>query len=127
MTAECANDPLAFLDAAVLIPLPQHRLGARLMEQIDEDEFDRAVRLRSPLERFGATTSSRLVRPLQPRGRPAQSVDGPPSENLRELLHVLLRVAAIHAERVELEQLARVVFVESAALTVVALSSACAA
>src|SRR5688572_32896394 len=97
------------------------------MEQIDEDEFDRAVRLRSPLESFAATTSSRLVRPLQPRRRPAESVDGPPGENLRELLHVLLRVPAIHAERVELEQLACVVFVESVALTVVALSRACAA
>ena len=48
--------------------------------------------------------------------RDARSTDGPAGENLRELLHVLLRVAAVDAERVQLEQLARVVFVQPALL-----------
>ena len=43
-----------------------------------------------------------------------ETADGPAGEDLRELLHVLLRVAAVDAERVQLEQLARVVLVQPA-------------
>ncbi len=39
-------------------------------------------------------------------------VDGPPSEAAGRLAHVLLRVAAVDAQRVQLEQLARVVFIQ---------------
>ena len=124
MTAQRLDRPLAFLDAALVVALPEHRLGARLVQQIDECELDRS-RLRSPLASFGAT--SPLIRTLQPRAWPVQSVDRPAGENLREFLHVLLCVAAVDAERVELEQLARVVLVQSAALTVVALTRAGAA
>src|SRR5688572_3508090 len=48
--------------------------------------------------------------------RPAKAADRPPGENFRELLHILLRVAAVDAERVQLEQLAGVVLVEAALL-----------
>src|SRR4051812_19111943 len=40
-------------------------------------------------------------------------VDRPPGERTRHLGDVLLRIAAVHAERVELQQLASVVFVKS--------------
>ena len=40
-------------------------------------------------------------------------VDRPPREGARDLGHVLLRVAAVHAERVQLHQLAAVVLVET--------------
>jgi hypothetical protein len=51
--------------------------------------------------------------------RPArrQAAYRPPREDLRKLLHVLLRVTAIHTERVQLQQLARVVLVEPAPLS----------
>ena len=54
---------------------------------------------------------------LRVRRRPI-ATDSPAGEDLRELLHVLLRVAAVDAERVQLEQLACVVFVEAAPLPV---------
>ena len=41
-------------------------------------------------------------------------VDADAGEHARELLHVLLRVAAVHAEGVQLHQLARVVLVDMA-------------
>src|SRR5205085_88536 len=41
-------------------------------------------------------------------------VDSPACECARDLLHVLLRVAAVNAQRVQLHQLARVVFVDAA-------------
>ena len=50
---------------------------------------------------------------LLPRSA-AEATDGPAGQDLRELLHVLLRVAAVDAERVQLEQLARVVLVQPA-------------
>ena len=49
---------------------------------------------------------------------PADAVDGPSGQDLRQLLHVLLGVAAVDAERVQLEQLARVVLVQAAPLAV---------
>src|SRR5688500_3222073 len=52
--------------------------------------------------------------------RGVKSADRPPGENLRELLHIQLRVAAVNAERVQLEQLARVVFVQAALLAAAA-------
>src|SRR5262249_60526355 len=42
-------------------------------------------------------------------------LDRPPREGARDLGHVLLRVAAVHAERVQLHQLAAVVLVETPA------------
>ena len=39
------------------------------------------------------------------------AVDGPAGERARDLDHVLLRIAAVDAERVQLHQLARVVLV----------------
>src|SRR5690348_5824026 len=46
----------------------------------------------------------------------AVTIDGPAGERAGDVDHVLLRVAAVHAERVQLEQLAPVVFVEAARL-----------
>ena len=48
----------------------------------------------------------------------ADAAHRPSGEDLGQLLHVLLRVAAVDAERVQLEQLARVVLVQAAALAV---------
>src|SRR5687767_13661619 len=52
--------------------------------------------------------------------RAAEAAHRPPGENFRQLLHILLRVAAVDAERVQLEQLARVVFVQAALLAAAA-------
>src|SRR6266567_8431676 len=41
-------------------------------------------------------------------------LNGPAGETARNFLHVLLRVSAIHAHRVQLHQFARVIFVEAA-------------
>src|SRR5438874_10686266 len=41
-------------------------------------------------------------------------LDGPSRKAARDFLHVLLRVAAVNAERVQLHQLARVIFIEAA-------------
>ena len=53
-----------------------------------------------------------------PRGRrtpePCSGGDGPARQDARELRHVLLRVAAVHAERVQLHELPRVVLVQAA-------------
>src|SRR2546430_17680839 len=48
--------------------------------------------------------------------------DGPTGEGARHLDHVLLRVAAIHAHGVQLEQLAAEVFVDAATPAAAALS-----
>jgi hypothetical protein len=45
--------------------------------------------------------------------RLAGEVDAQPGEHAREFLHVGLRVAAVDAERVQLQQFARVVFVDA--------------
>src|SRR5580700_10718085 len=43
-------------------------------------------------------------------------VDRPSGENLRDFGDVALRIAAIHTERVELEEFASVIFIQSAVL-----------
>ena len=78
-----------------------------------KDEADRAVGR-------GPRAPARRLRPPPARGRraarcrAAEAVDRPAGQNACQLLHVLLRVAAVHAERVQLHQLARVVLVQSA-------------
>src|SRR5260370_17747248 len=44
------------------------------------------------------------------------SIDGPASEHLGDFRDVALRVAAVHAERVQFQQLASVIFVQTAVL-----------
>ena len=76
---------LAFLDAAAGRELlPEDRLLARVVDRRIEDEL---------------------------AGLP---VERPSGERARDFLHVLLRVAAVDAERVQLHQLARIVLVEAA-------------
>jgi len=53
---------------------------------------------------------------------PLRILDGPTGEGARHLDHVLLRVAAIHAHGVQLEQLAAEVFVDAATPAAAALS-----
>ena len=48
----------------------------------------------------------------------ARILDRPAGQGPRDFLHVLLRVAAVHAERVQLHQLAGVVLVEAAAAAI---------
>ena len=43
-----------------------------------------------------------------------RAIDRPARQDARDFDHVLLRVAAVHAERVQLHQLARVVLVQAA-------------
>src|SRR5688500_6821070 len=87
MPAEVANRPLAMLDTAITVLLTEHGPRSRLVPQRIERKSD---------------------------GAAGQSADRPSSQYLRELQDIVLRVPAVHAERVELEQLARVVLVEAA-------------
>src|SRR5688572_6474770 len=48
------------------------------------------------------------------RGAPTRLKDGPTSKTTSDFLHVFLCVAAIDAERVQLHQLSRIVFVDTA-------------
>ena len=112
VTHERANDALTFLDAGFGVSRAEHCFRSRLVQQLLKRKSDAAVsvglRSHGPAAlgdglRPPAAAASRARR--QPTHRPAR-------ENLRELLHVLLGVAAVDAERVQLEQLARVVFVQ---------------
>src|SRR5258708_742208 len=78
----------AFVFALGLDAVPQNELGSRLMHA-------RIVAETSTLER---------------------SIDGPASEHLGDFRDVALRVAAVHAERVQFQQLASVIFVQTAVL-----------
>src|SRR5258708_3986032 len=53
---------------------------------------------------------------LSSGARTSRSNDGPTRETARNLLHVLLRVAAVDTQRVQLHQLTRIVFINAAAL-----------
>src|SRR5690348_1323620 len=44
----------------------------------------------------------------------SRTVDGPAGEHLGQLDHVMLGISAVHAQRVQLQELARVVLVQSA-------------
>jgi hypothetical protein len=76
-----------------------------------EDEGDVAKRWASVPRRAPARVPAWHLRRAMPG---PQAVHRPPGEELRQLLHVLLRVSAVHAERVQFEQLARVVLVQAA-------------
>src|SRR5215213_6683519 len=68
-------------------------------------------------ERAGSSTTRFTHHRVHCRGAAARLEDGPTRKATRYLLHVFLRVAAIHAERVQLHQLACVVFVDAAPLS----------
>ena len=59
---------------------------------------------------------SRVHYCLRSRARTPRSNDGPTRETARDFLHVLLRIAAVDAERVQLHQLTRIVFINAAPL-----------
>src|SRR5262249_14462247 len=77
---------LAFLFALLADALPEDELWSRLMSALVEVEGSALLRL----------------------------FDAPPGQDLRQLGDVLLGVAAIDAERMQLHDFARVVFVQSA-------------
>ena len=86
MVRQDVDDRLAIFDAAARRNLvAEHRLFAVVMHERAEDEAAAAARLHN---------------------RPA-------GEAARDLLNVLLRVAAFDAQRVQLHQLARVVFIDA--------------
>ena len=111
MPRERANDALTFLDAGLGVSRTEHGFRSRLVQQFLKREADVAVGGR----RSGHGRASPLRRHLLPGSAP-EAAHGPSGENLRQLLHILLRVAAVDAQRVQLEQFARVVFVEPAPL-----------
>ena len=116
MAHERANDALALFDAGLGISRAEHCLRSRLVQQLLKRESDMAVSV--GLRRHGpATWPTPRPRCGVTAARHARSADGPAREDLRELLHVLLRVAAVDAERVQLQQFARVVLVEAALLS----------
>src|SRR4051794_14479333 len=76
----------AFALATFFELLPEHDFFARLVPALIELEFPTLLRL----------------------------LDGPPGEDLRQFGYVLLRVAAVDAQRVKFHNLARVIFIQSA-------------
>ena len=108
-------DALTLFDAGLAVSRAEHRLRSRLVQQLLEGEPDAAVRARAAAERLSSRVrAARCGRCICVPG-PRDAADGPAGQDLRELLHVLLRVAAVDAERVQLEQLARVVLVQARA------------
>ena len=79
---------------------------SRLVQQLLKREPERAV------GDSGATCVRRHV-----RSTACETANGPAGQNFRELLNILLRVPAVHAQRVQLEQLARVVFIQPTLLS----------
>jgi hypothetical protein len=76
-------------DAFLLVALAEDRLGARL------------VRLLVKLELSGLAAQR------------ARAADRPARQRLREGRDVLLRLAAVHSERVQLENLAREILIDA--------------
>src|SRR5688572_4806836 len=98
VAAQVANDALALFDSRIRVLHAQHRPCTRLVKWILKREPNLSLPRRSGIAKAGTAA--------------LESADRPSSENLCELQHVLLRVAAVDAERMELQQLARVVFIQ---------------
>src|SRR5690606_16292982 len=94
--------------AALRIAAAQQRARTRFVQQLLEDEPDRTVRLLW-LRLRGAPASAR-----RRRCRPPHAGEGPAGEGPGQLDHVLLRVPAVDAQRVQLEQFAGIVLVQPA-------------
>src|SRR5688572_14839958 len=113
MAAEIANHALALVHAILPVAFSKHYSCARLVQRVLKREFDGSnVPVLCQLRR--APASSWQSDHVSGAAKPA---DSPAREHASDLLHVLLCVSAIHAERVQFEQLARVVLVESTRAT----------
>ena len=100
---EYVQDLLAVLDAsAARNLLAEHNLLAVVVEARREEEG------------AGAAVLSGVV---AVDAAAARLVDSPSGERARDLLYVLLCVAAVNAQRVQLHQLARVVLVDAVLLS----------
>ena len=89
---------------------------AGLVQQFAEREADRAGAGRTQGHRpAGADPSLEAIQGRASRLPRRQTVGGPAGEDLRELLDIVLGVSAVHANRVQLEQFARVVLVQATA------------
>ena len=111
VAAERADGALGLVLARLPVADAEQRLRAGLVQERLEHERDVVGRARHHRRASPAATERASARRLPLR---RESADGPAGQHLRELLDVLLRVAAVDAERVQLEQLARVVLVQSA-------------
>ena len=80
------------LHARIGIDLAQHRERPRLVRALDEHEFAAALRVRPGRDH------------------------GPAGQHIGKARHVVLRVAAVNAERVQLEDLARQILVQALGL-----------
>src|SRR5688572_10431609 len=90
------------LSAAGLDDVAEHDLLPGIVDARLEDEAPAAFHPTAPSPRGGAPGLPRVL-------------DRPARERARDFGHVLLRIAAVDAERVQLHQLAAVVLVESSA------------
>src|SRR5687768_3744661 len=107
MPTECANGPFTVVLALSVLPAKDH-LVARLVQQ----------RLKHEVELSRAFAHTRPTHPpallgCESAGLRRESRNRPTRQQSRQLQHVVLRVAAIHAERMELEELPRVVLIEA--------------
>src|SRR5215216_3829334 len=109
MTSNDVEDAFAVLDAAARFDrLSKHYLFAAVMQQGGEAEL--AVLHGSSHVEQPRCGPARALRQLRPRRR-----DRPTGEGSCNVDDVLLRVAAVDSEGVQLEQLATVVFVQAPA------------
>ena len=86
MPRQVCEHGTALTDPSVGIALADHRLFARLVQALDENELPAMVGL-------------------------AKSYPGPPGEHIGKVRHVLLRITGADAERVQLQDFASKVFV----------------
>src|SRR3954451_18675643 len=91
MPGEIGQQRPALLDAASGVGFSEHLLRTGLVHTLDESEFRAML------------------------GIAGRRNDSPARQYMRELYDVVLRVAAVDAERVQLEYLAREILVEPAA------------
>src|SRR6185503_10232805 len=89
------------------------RVLGKELEQTDPFLFVLTGGERPVEHAFFAAIVSALLEPILEL--PASNLEAPTGQDACDTDDVVLRVAAVDAERVELEQLARVVFVEAAA------------
>ena len=88
IASEQGKDLFAIPHPAGIDPVPQYHLWIRVMQTLVEPELRVALRL----------------------------PNGPPGEAARHFDHVLLRISAIDAQRMQFHQLAAVVFIQAAFL-----------
>ncbi len=107
MTAQVANRALAFRHTGLGVFHAQYGFRSWLVKRLFKSKAEIVV---ATVRGTGLPSPARCLRPA---AGPRETADGPSRQHPGKFLHILLRIAAIHAERVQFQQLARVVLVQA--------------